>query len=998
MLNVSSSSFSSWSSSNLVNVELVHPRRILERDPSMGEKREKTGEGGALEASEHPQPGSSRKDETINLDRKHGQSRKRGRPRMDIGQKESSDRRKLQIRMAQRAYRSRKEAEIVSLNQRIEQLEVLLKQIVETSLSFSDTLMKSNVLESYPSLAGALHQNIQRCFSLTNQATAIIDDNNSSQPTEYVEMAESSAGSHANQITTTTVYPDVRLIQQAQGGSEMRGAMSEGGRLLPELSDDALVPSRPFGPIFPALEMLWNDSSIYSNVEKPRFAHRLHRACVEYGYRCLRDPASPPQAIARRFNLPLAMLTREHITMHFQIFLEKGHHRYREDFDIPFFRVGGAGTHYTHFERDYLRKDAIHHATILCVTPQQASHVMAGDWFDCYDVEGFLKENNVVPVKDHVFSSETSSHLYPSNVKHGQPENQHGRNRLFLFPEEQPGFVVPTTFFVDGVRAGDSKISTAPAGDGDQSDSSHANNSANSTFLALNADDNELTPDIEKARNNSATSSPAVNDALLVGWYSPEDSENPQNWSRWRKLLVALQICAYTFAVYSASAIYVPCEELIMEQFHVGPTVAALGLALYVIACEDFSNFPFRVAIDSVVILDGLGPLLWSPMSEISAFGRNIPYITTFFIFVILSIPTALVNNLAGFLVLRFLQGFFGSPCLANGGASMHDLYSLIYLPLGFTGWVAAAFCGPALGPLLSAFTVTAEDWHWAMWIILWMSGSIFVVMFFFLPETSSKNILLRRAERLRKRTGNQRFLAPSEISERGLTFQSVFVDAVIKPVEISIKDPGVMFTNIYTSLVYGIYYSFFEVFPLVYPPIYQFSLGLTGTTFVCIIPGCMVGIAIYVAYQFFWLIPDIKKNGLRAQEHRLVPSLYAVFFPTISLFIFAWTTRSSIHWIVSVIALSLYATSQFIVFQTIFVYIPLSYPQYAASLFAANDFSRSAFAFACVLFSRSMYVNLGVGQGVSLLAGLSVLGIIGMYILYFYGASLRARSKFAVS
>lgn len=173
------------------------------------------------------------------------------------------------------------------------------------------------------------------------------------------------------------------------------------------------------------------------------------------------------------------------------------------------------------------------------------------------------------------------------------------------------------------------------------------------------------------------------------------------------------------------------------------------------------------------------------------------------------------------------------------------------------------------------------------MWEILWMSGLIFVVMFFFLPETSSKNILLRRAERLRKRTGNQRFLAPSEISEKGFKFQSVLVDAIIKPVEISIKDPAVMFTNIYTSLVYGIYYSFFEVFPLVYPPIYKFSPELTATTFVCIIPGCLVGIAIYVAYQYFWLIPDIKKNGLRVQEHRLIPALYAVFFPTISLFLF---------------------------------------------------------------------------------------------------------------
>ena len=44
------------------------------------------------------------------------------------------------------------------------------------------------------------------------------------------------------------------------------------------------------------------------------------------------------------------------------------------------------------------------------------------------------------------------------------------------------------------------------------------------------------------------------------------------------------------------------------------------------------------------------------------------------------------------------------------------------------------------------------------------------------------------------------------------------------------------------------------------------------------------------------------------------------------------------------------------------------------------------------------MYIKLGVDKGVTLLAGLSVMGIIGMFFLYFYGAKLRARSKFALS
>ncbi|OXV12129.1 hypothetical protein Egran_00110 [Elaphomyces granulatus] len=569
-------------------------------------------------------------------------------------------------------------------------------------------------------------------------------------------------------------------------------------------------------------------------------------------------------------------------------------------------------------------------------------------------------------------------------------------NRVLQYPEEHPDFVFPTTYLDEKQKVpveekleedkADEEKSSSPSppephegGIHDGIEASRYDTRANTAPFSHERFEIEAETAVERTLSRPIEPQRTKDGMILVDWYSTDDAANPQNWSLRKKTFAAVQICLYTFVVYCGSAIYVPSEGQIMEEFNVGDTKASLGLALYVVAY-------------------GIGPLLWSPLSEVPAFGRNVPYMISFFLFVILSIPTALVKNLGGFLVLRFLQGFFGSPCLANGGASLQDLYSLIYVPIALTAWVSAAYCGPALGPLISAFAVTAKGWRWALWEILWMSAPIFVVMFFFLPETSAENVLLRRAHRLRKVTGNSKIRSQSEINRKGIKFGKVLLDALIKPLEIMVKDPAVLFTNIYTSLIYGIYYSFFEVFPLVYPPIYGFSLGLTGTTFICIIVACLLGVSLYVGYLLIYLIPDIMKNGLRAQEHRLVPALFAIFFPTIGLFIFAWTSRPSIHWIVSVIGIVIYAASGFVLFQCVFAYIPLSYPQYSASLFAGNDFLRSSFAFGSILFSRPMYLNLGVAKGVSLLGGLSVLGIFGIFYLYFNGAKLRARSKFAVS
>jgi DHA1 family multidrug resistance protein-like MFS transporter len=56
---------------------------------------------------------------------------------------------------------------------------------------------------------------------------------------------------------------------------------------------------------------------------------------------------------------------------------------------------------------------------------------------------------------------------------------------------------------------------------------------------------------------------------------------------------------------------------------------------------------------------------------------------------------------------------------------------------------------------VLAGFSIRAKGWHWNAWIMLWLSGPMFLTMFFFYPENSAVNTLLRRAKRLRNLTGN---------------------------------------------------------------------------------------------------------------------------------------------------------------------------------------------------------------------------------------------------
>ena len=304
------------------------------------------------------------------------------------------------------------------------------------------------------------------------------------------------------------------------------------------------------------------------------------------------------------------------------------------------------------------------------------------------------------------------------------------RNKVLQYPEEKPDFELPSTYrdviegknSSPGSRSG--SLATPPE-------------TEKEIEKQLSLPDRNATTDLEAAtltRTKSRTATAPFSDErfevenelalertkttpiapqktsdgnILVDWYTTDDPANPHNWSNGKRGFVAMIICMYTFAVYTGSAIYTSGEEGVMERF---------------------------------------GPLIFAPMSEIPVIGRSPVYATTFAIFVIISFPTAVVNNFAGLLVLRFLQGFFGSPCLANGGATMQDMYSLLKLPYALTVWVAAAYCGPALGPLLSGFAVTAKGWRWSLWEIVWIAGPVFILMFLTMPETSTPNIHLRRA------------------------------------------------------------------------------------------------------------------------------------------------------------------------------------------------------------------------------------------------------------
>jgi DHA1 family multidrug resistance protein-like MFS transporter len=146
----------------------------------------------------------------------------------------------------------------------------------------------------------------------------------------------------------------------------------------------------------------------------------------------------------------------------------------------------------------------------------------------------------------------------------------------------------------------------------------------------------------------------------------------------------------------------------------------------------------------------------------------------------VFQIPLIYSKNFGMLLAFRFLTGFFGSPALATGGATIADMYRPQKQAYGLAVWGVGAVCGPVLGPLVGGFAVQSggfrghAPWTWTIFELLWLSGSCLVFLFFFLPETSSTNILHRRTARLRKLTGDKRLTCEPDMMSENMGLKDV--------------------------------------------------------------------------------------------------------------------------------------------------------------------------------------------------------------------------------
>lgn len=481
------------------------------------------------------------------------------------------------------------------------------------------------------------------------------------------------------------------------------------------------------------------------------------------------------------------------------------------------------------------------------------------------------------------------------------------------------------------------------------------------------------------SNSNDAKSNADENDPFLVDWNGPDDTENPRNWTNRRKIWHLFIIMMLTCATYAGSSIHTPAQEKFQEDMHVGHVAGTLPLSIYVLGY-------------------GLGPVIFSPMSEVAIIGRNSIYLITLFLFTMFQIGCALAPNLGAMVVFRLITGIFCSPSLAIGGASLSDFFSRKILTFAIAIWSIAAVAAPIIAPLLGASMYIAVNWRFIFWFLMIWSGVTFLLMYCTFLETYGPNILSRRARRVRRETGDDRYYTTQEKIDSQVSTRQYFNELLLRPFIIQFSEPGVLAFNLYIALAYGAFYLFFEAFPIVFVEIYHFTVIELGLSFLGFLVGTSIAFSMLTVFLLKVVYPSMDKGTFTAETFLKLPMAVSWLLP-LALFLFGWTAR--VHWILPIISELFFVCSLYNIFQGAFAYLTTSYPRYIASVLASNGFMRAVFAFSFPLFGKAMYNNLGsekypVGWGSSLV-GFFALVLAGTpFVFYAIGSKLRGRSSYA--
>lgn len=259
--------------------------------------------------------------------------------------------------------------------------------------------------------------------------------------------------------------------------------------------------------------------------------------------------------------------------------------------------------------------------------------------------------------------------------------------------------------------------------------------------------------------------------------------------------------------------------------------------------------------------------------------------------------------------------------------------------------------------------------------------------------ESYGPVVLKRKAERLRKATGNPNLRSAHDVDKFSA---QLFMSALARPIKLLFGSPIVFLMALFAATTYGYLYLMFTTITSIFENEYGFSPGVAGLSYLGFGIGSMLGLVVTGIVSNRIAASHIKQGRFNP-ESRLLPMMVGCWFMPAGLFWYGWSAEAGTHWIVPILGTGVFAVGLMVVFMCVSTYLVDSYLRYAASVTAANTVLRSLVGALLPLAGPSMYDALGLGWGNSLLAFIALAMCVVPFVFWKYGERIRTNPKFQV-
>ncbi|PVH97620.1 multidrug transporter [Periconia macrospinosa] len=410
---------------------------------------------------------------------------------------------------------------------------------------------------------------------------------------------------------------------------------------------------------------------------------------------------------------------------------------------------------------------------------------------------------------------------------------------------------------------------------------------------------------------------------------------------------------------------------------------------------EHFGIKSARQGMTAFLITYAFGCEFWAPWSE--EFGRWPIMQSSLFLINIWQVLAGLSTNWGMILAARVMGGFStaGGSVTLGMVADMFDPEDQQYAVLWASFWscVGSVFGGIVGGPVEQYL-----NWRWNFWIQLIFGVIVQLIHAFTVPETLAAKMLGTHAKKLRKQDLNCKVYGPHEEKTLSQRLEpKELLKTMSRPYYMLMFEPVVLFLSLLSGFSDALIFSFLESYGIVFG-----QWGLTPTQFGLAMLALVLGYCL--AYVTF--IPVIINHRERrvyapesvTEECRLWWLMFLAPLLPIGLLGSAFTvTGPPLPWIVPLIYAVFIGMANMAIYYATIDYMVAAYSgKYAASATGGNGFSRDLLAGLCAIYTGPMYKKLGIQNSTFLLFGVSVLVCIPVYVFYWKGPEIRAKSKMA--